>query len=133
MTKKTPPAYGLSDGPIIVACQWNISSATGPVKGQRHAFKSDFDTLKLQYQFFIQADESFTTQLKTVLHCVHTEACWSCQCHSSILMAKKALRRFVCSSTTTTMVHGVNISFELYKGTFYLNNSDAGLLETKSP
>jgi len=88
VTKKTPPAYGLSDGPIIVACQWNISSATGPVKGQRHAFKSDFDTLKLQYQFFIQADESFTTQLKTVLHCVHTEACWSCQCHSSILMAK---------------------------------------------
>ena len=41
MTKKTPPAYGLSDGPIIVACQWNISSATGPVKGQRHAFKTD--------------------------------------------------------------------------------------------
>ena len=51
MTKKTPPKYGLSDGPIIVACQWNISSATGPVNGQRHASKSDFDTLKLQSDF----------------------------------------------------------------------------------
>lgn len=30
-TRKTPPAKGLSAGPIIVACQWNISSATGPV------------------------------------------------------------------------------------------------------
>jgi len=30
VTRKTPPAYGLSGGPIIVACQWNMSSATGP-------------------------------------------------------------------------------------------------------
>lgn len=30
VTRKTPPEYGLSDGPIIVACQWNISSPTGP-------------------------------------------------------------------------------------------------------
>jgi hypothetical protein len=27
----TPPAYGLSDGPMMVASQWNISSATGHV------------------------------------------------------------------------------------------------------
>jgi hypothetical protein len=51
VTKKTPPAYGLSDGPIIVACQWNISSATGPVNGPRHAFKLGIDTFKLQSQF----------------------------------------------------------------------------------
>ena len=31
-TRNTPPANGLSAGPIIVACQWNISSATGPAK-----------------------------------------------------------------------------------------------------
>lgn len=29
-TRNTPPANGLSVGPIIVACQWNMSSATGP-------------------------------------------------------------------------------------------------------
>lgn len=29
-TKNTPPANGLSEGPIIVACQWNMSSPTGP-------------------------------------------------------------------------------------------------------
>ena len=28
--KKTPPAYGLSPGPMIEACQWNRSSPTGP-------------------------------------------------------------------------------------------------------
>lgn len=31
VTRNTPPAYGLSGGPIIVACQWNMSSATGPI------------------------------------------------------------------------------------------------------
>jgi len=31
-TKKTPPAYGLSGGPMMVACQWNISSPAGPKK-----------------------------------------------------------------------------------------------------
>lgn len=30
VTRKTPPAQGLSFGPMIVACQWNISSPTGP-------------------------------------------------------------------------------------------------------
>lgn len=30
--KKTPPAYGESSGPMIVACQWNISSPTGPAE-----------------------------------------------------------------------------------------------------
>lgn len=25
-----PPAKGLSEGPIMVACQWNMSSPTGP-------------------------------------------------------------------------------------------------------
>lgn len=30
--KKTPPWYGLSGGPIIVACQWNKSSPTGPAE-----------------------------------------------------------------------------------------------------
>lgn len=30
LTRKTPPAYGLSLGPMMVACQWNMSSATGP-------------------------------------------------------------------------------------------------------
>jgi hypothetical protein len=29
-TKNTPPAKGLSEGPMIVACQWNMSSPTGP-------------------------------------------------------------------------------------------------------
>ena len=29
-TRNTPPANGLSDGPMMVACQWNISSPTGP-------------------------------------------------------------------------------------------------------
>lgn len=30
--KKTPPAYGESSGPMIVACQWNMSSPTGPAE-----------------------------------------------------------------------------------------------------
>lgn len=30
--KNTPPLYGLSSGPIIVACQWNRSSPTGPAE-----------------------------------------------------------------------------------------------------
>lgn len=30
--KKTPPAYGLSAGPMMVACQWNKSSPTGPAE-----------------------------------------------------------------------------------------------------
>lgn len=30
--KNTPPWYGLSLGPIIVVCQWNISSPTGPAE-----------------------------------------------------------------------------------------------------
>ena len=30
--KNTPPTYGESSGPIIVACQWNISSPTGPAE-----------------------------------------------------------------------------------------------------
>uniref|UniRef100_A0A0A9GYH6 Ubiquitin-conjugating enzyme E2-17 kDa n=1 Tax=Arundo donax TaxID=35708 RepID=A0A0A9GYH6_ARUDO len=29
-TRKMPPANGLSEGPMIVACQLNISSPTGP-------------------------------------------------------------------------------------------------------
>lgn len=41
VTRNTPPAYGLSGGPIIVACQWNISSATGPgVHQQQPASKT---------------------------------------------------------------------------------------------
>jgi hypothetical protein len=31
-TKNKPPVNGLSDGPMIVACQWNMSSPTGPSK-----------------------------------------------------------------------------------------------------
>lgn len=30
--KKTPPAYELSSGPMMVACQWNISSPIGPAE-----------------------------------------------------------------------------------------------------
>ncbi len=30
--KKTPPEYGESLGPIIVACQWNRSSPIGPAE-----------------------------------------------------------------------------------------------------
>jgi hypothetical protein len=30
LTENTPPAYGLSAGPIIVACQWNMSLPAGP-------------------------------------------------------------------------------------------------------
>jgi hypothetical protein len=30
--KNTPPEYGESSGPMIVACQWNISSPTGPAE-----------------------------------------------------------------------------------------------------
>jgi hypothetical protein len=30
--KKTPPEYGESSGPMIVACQWNMSSPTGPAE-----------------------------------------------------------------------------------------------------
>lgn len=30
--KKTPPWKGLSDGPIMVACQWNKSSPMGPAE-----------------------------------------------------------------------------------------------------
>lgn len=30
--KNTPPAYGLSAGPMMVACQWNKSSPTGPAE-----------------------------------------------------------------------------------------------------
>lgn len=30
--KKTPPEYGESPGPMIVACQWNRSSPTGPAE-----------------------------------------------------------------------------------------------------
>lgn len=29
-TRNTPPVNGLSVGPMIVACQWYISSPTGP-------------------------------------------------------------------------------------------------------
>jgi hypothetical protein len=43
VTKKTPPAYGLSDGPMMVACQWNISSATGPVDVPTQAHFSQTD------------------------------------------------------------------------------------------
>lgn len=30
--KKTPPEYGLSPGPMMVACQWKRSSPTGPAE-----------------------------------------------------------------------------------------------------
>jgi len=30
--KKTPPEYGESEGPMIVACQWNKSSPIGPAE-----------------------------------------------------------------------------------------------------
>ena len=30
--KKTPPSYGESDGPMIVAVQWKRSSLTGPAE-----------------------------------------------------------------------------------------------------
>ncbi len=30
--KNTPPAYGESSGPMIVACQWKRSSPTGPAE-----------------------------------------------------------------------------------------------------
>jgi len=30
--KKTPPEYGESPGPIMVACQWNRSSPIGPAE-----------------------------------------------------------------------------------------------------
>lgn len=30
--KKTPPAYGESEGPMMVACQWKISSPIGPAE-----------------------------------------------------------------------------------------------------
>lgn len=39
-TRKTPPENGLSAGPIIVACQWNISSATGPVEKEKFSYKT---------------------------------------------------------------------------------------------
>ena len=32
LRKKTPPEYGLSGGPMMVACQWNRSSETGPAE-----------------------------------------------------------------------------------------------------
>ena len=32
LRKNTPPAKGLSGGPMMVACQWNISSPTGPAE-----------------------------------------------------------------------------------------------------
>jgi len=30
--KKTPPEYGESEGPMMVACQWNRSSPIGPAE-----------------------------------------------------------------------------------------------------
>jgi len=30
--KKTPPEYGESEGPMMVACQWNKSSPIGPAE-----------------------------------------------------------------------------------------------------
>lgn len=30
--KKTPPVYGESEGPMMVACQWNKSSPIGPAE-----------------------------------------------------------------------------------------------------
>jgi len=30
--KNTPPEYGDSSGPMMVACQWNISSPIGPAE-----------------------------------------------------------------------------------------------------
>lgn len=45
--KKTPPWNGDSDGPIIVACQWNRSSPIGPAEHDEggsllHRSVSDF-------------------------------------------------------------------------------------------
>lgn len=49
-TRNSPPAKGLSAGPIIVACQWNISSPTGPV------YKHNIILNNNKYHEKIQAD-----------------------------------------------------------------------------
>jgi hypothetical protein len=66
VTKKTPPAYGLSDGPMMVACQWNISSATGPVDVPTQAHFSQTDQNS-------SLNASFETLGVTTIHPQHKE------------------------------------------------------------
>ena len=64
VTRNTPPAYGLSGGPIIVACQWNMSSATGPVtfKPSSKNYIRSWDSSAIileQYNFHHQSTELY--------------------------------------------------------------------------
>ncbi|GMP52011.1 hypothetical protein CsSME_00018001 [Camellia sinensis var. sinensis] len=45
VTRNTPPANGLSEGPIIVACQWNMSSPTGPVTIKKNFYITTIATI----------------------------------------------------------------------------------------
>ena len=54
-TKKTPPAYGLSGGPMIVACQWNMSSATGPaLQLEGGSFCKSLSSFKILFEAMAQ-------------------------------------------------------------------------------
>ena len=50
-TRKTPPVYGLSIGPIIVACQWNISSPIGPEYQKQRRQRDKKSNLLLDHYF----------------------------------------------------------------------------------
>lgn len=52
-TRKTPPANGLSAGPIIVACQWNISSATGPVGSERLSLQFKYISSTINQNIYV--------------------------------------------------------------------------------
>lgn len=43
-TRNTPPENGLSDGPIMVACQWNMSSPTGPERKLNYKVQTTTNT-----------------------------------------------------------------------------------------
>jgi len=53
-TKNTPPANGLSEGPMIVACQWNMSSPTGPDKKTRECTLNELNTARKPTHFLMQ-------------------------------------------------------------------------------
>jgi hypothetical protein len=50
-TKNTPPANGLSEGPMIVACQWNMSSPTGPDNKTSECTLNELNISQTTYSF----------------------------------------------------------------------------------
>ena len=65
-TKKTPPAYGLSGGPMIVACQWNMSSATGPTTRKKKTLHTRLKSLHQTHNHINRDISAGPTTTKTL-------------------------------------------------------------------